>query len=160
MGNYGTISGCNKTGCIGEIIGFHRTLKDEETLYIHQYLMKKGELPIQLFEVQKFSWAICFAVESPQRLNWRLYFRKKSQAVNYTFQIPWIVPVMNVKLIFLSSYRKIFFNTNIRLYDCMFEFVQFKHWTVWLCVWSFVRNLIRIIAYRVSPCTIVQLWIK
>ena len=28
-------------GCIGEIIGFHRNLKDEETSHIHQYLMKK-----------------------------------------------------------------------------------------------------------------------
>ena len=29
------------TGCIGEIIGFYRSLMDTETLYIHQYLMKK-----------------------------------------------------------------------------------------------------------------------
>ena len=29
------------TGCIGEIIGFHRSLTDIETSYIHQYLMKK-----------------------------------------------------------------------------------------------------------------------
>ena len=29
------------TGCIGEIIGFYRSLTDTETLYIHQYLMKK-----------------------------------------------------------------------------------------------------------------------
>ena len=28
-------------GCIGEIIGFHRSLTDKETSYIHQYLMKK-----------------------------------------------------------------------------------------------------------------------
>ena len=28
-------------GCIGEIIGFYRSLTDTETLYIHQYLMKK-----------------------------------------------------------------------------------------------------------------------
>ena len=38
------INGSHKThltGCIGEIIGFYRTLKDEETFYIHQYLMKK-----------------------------------------------------------------------------------------------------------------------
>ena len=27
--------------CIGEIIGFHRSLTDTETLYIHQYLIKK-----------------------------------------------------------------------------------------------------------------------
>ena len=29
------------TGCIGEIIGFYRSLTEKETLYIHQYLMKK-----------------------------------------------------------------------------------------------------------------------
>ena len=29
------------SGCIGEIIGFHRRLTDTETSYIHQYLMKK-----------------------------------------------------------------------------------------------------------------------
>ena len=34
----------NLTGCIGEIIGFHRRLKDEEILYIHEYLMKKWEI--------------------------------------------------------------------------------------------------------------------
>ena len=29
------------SGCIGKIIGFHRSLTDAETLHIHQYLMKK-----------------------------------------------------------------------------------------------------------------------
>ena len=29
------------TGCIGEIIGFYRSLTDKETSYIHKYLMKK-----------------------------------------------------------------------------------------------------------------------
>ena len=29
------------TGCIGEIIGFHRSLKDQEILYIHKYLIRK-----------------------------------------------------------------------------------------------------------------------
>ena len=29
------------TGCIGEIIGFYRSLTDMETSHIHQYLMKK-----------------------------------------------------------------------------------------------------------------------
>ena len=29
------------TGCIGEIIGFYRSLTDTETSYIHKYLMKK-----------------------------------------------------------------------------------------------------------------------
>ena len=28
-------------GCIGEIIGFYRSLTDKETSYIHQYLMRK-----------------------------------------------------------------------------------------------------------------------
>ena len=40
----GKIPGWSKThlaGCIGEIIGFHRILADEETSYIHQYLMMK-----------------------------------------------------------------------------------------------------------------------
>ena len=31
-------------GCIGEIIGFYRSLTDKETLYIHKYLMKKWEI--------------------------------------------------------------------------------------------------------------------
>ena len=29
------------TGCIGEIIGFYRSLTDTETSHIHKYLMKK-----------------------------------------------------------------------------------------------------------------------
>ena len=29
------------TGCIGEIIGFYRSLTDKQTSYIHQYLMRK-----------------------------------------------------------------------------------------------------------------------
>ena len=29
------------TDCIGEIVGFHRSLTDQETSYIHQYLMTK-----------------------------------------------------------------------------------------------------------------------
>ena len=29
------------SGCIGKIIGFHRSLMNTETLHIHQYLMKK-----------------------------------------------------------------------------------------------------------------------
>ena len=32
--------------------------------------------------------------------------------------IRWIVPEINVKLIFLSSDRKIVFNTNTEMYDC------------------------------------------
>ena len=44
IGDLGKIPGWHKkqlTGCIGEIIGFCRRLKDEEILYIHEYLMKK-----------------------------------------------------------------------------------------------------------------------
>ena len=44
IGDLGKIPGWYKTHltcCIGEIILFHKTLKDEETSYIHQYLMKK-----------------------------------------------------------------------------------------------------------------------
>ena len=41
-GDLGTMRGnMYLTGCIGEIIGFYRSLTDTETLYIHQYLMKK-----------------------------------------------------------------------------------------------------------------------
>ena len=32
------------TGCIGEIIGFHRRLKDEEILNIHEYLIRKWRI--------------------------------------------------------------------------------------------------------------------
>ena len=44
VGDFGIMPGWSEkhsTGCIGEIIGFHRRLTDEEILYIHQYLMKK-----------------------------------------------------------------------------------------------------------------------
>ena len=44
IGDLGRLNGSYKTylsGCIGEIIGFHSSLTDTETLYIHQYLMKK-----------------------------------------------------------------------------------------------------------------------
>ena len=42
---YGTMSGrLHLIGCIGEIIGFYRSLTDEETSHIHQYLMKKWEI--------------------------------------------------------------------------------------------------------------------
>ena len=45
VGDLGIMPGLDKThltGCIGEIIGFHRRLMDEEILYmIHKYLMKK-----------------------------------------------------------------------------------------------------------------------
>ena len=44
IGDLGKIPGWTKThltGCIGEIIGFYRSLIDEETSYIHQYLMMK-----------------------------------------------------------------------------------------------------------------------
>ena len=42
IGDLGTMpSNTYLTGCIGEIIGFYRSLTDTETLYIHQYLMTK-----------------------------------------------------------------------------------------------------------------------
>ena len=42
IGNLGTpSSNSHLIGCIGEIIGFYRSLTDIETSYIHQYLMKK-----------------------------------------------------------------------------------------------------------------------
>ena len=44
IGDLGKIPGWSEThltGCIGEVIGFHRSLMDEETSYIHQYLMVK-----------------------------------------------------------------------------------------------------------------------
>ena len=44
IGDLGIIPGWKKThltGCIGEIIAFHKTLNDKGTWYIHEYLMKK-----------------------------------------------------------------------------------------------------------------------
>ena len=42
IGDLGTPSGnSHLIGCIGEIIGFYRSLMDKETSYIHQYFMKK-----------------------------------------------------------------------------------------------------------------------
>ena len=47
IGDLGKIPGWSNThlkGCIGEIIGFQRSLTDEETSYIHQYLMRKWQM--------------------------------------------------------------------------------------------------------------------
>ena len=42
IGDLGTTSGkSHLTGCIGEVIGFYRSLTDEETSHIRQHLMKK-----------------------------------------------------------------------------------------------------------------------
>ena len=44
IGDLGRLNGSYSTylsGCIGEIISFHRSLTDTETSHIHQYLMKK-----------------------------------------------------------------------------------------------------------------------
>ena len=42
IGDLGVMRGnTHLTGCIGEIIGFYRSLTDKETSYIHQYLLKK-----------------------------------------------------------------------------------------------------------------------
>ena len=42
IGDLGTMWGnTHLTGCIGEIIGFYRSLTDMETSHIHKYLMMK-----------------------------------------------------------------------------------------------------------------------
>ena len=44
IGNLGRLNDSYNTylsGCIGEIVGFHRSLTDTETSYIHQYLTRK-----------------------------------------------------------------------------------------------------------------------
>ena len=42
IGDLGALSvSTHLIGSIGKIIGFYRSLTDKETLYIHQYLMKK-----------------------------------------------------------------------------------------------------------------------
>ena len=42
IGNLGIRFGkSHLIGCIGEIIGFYRSLTDKETSHIHKYLMKK-----------------------------------------------------------------------------------------------------------------------
>ena len=42
IGNLGRPSGnSHLIGCIGEIVGFYRSLTDEETSHINKYLMKK-----------------------------------------------------------------------------------------------------------------------
>ena len=42
IGDLGTTWGkTHLTGCIGEIIGFYRSLTDDKILYINEYLMKK-----------------------------------------------------------------------------------------------------------------------
>ena len=42
IGDLGTTFGTSYLiGCIGEIIGFYRSLTGTETSHIHQYLMKK-----------------------------------------------------------------------------------------------------------------------
>ena len=45
IGNINTPSdNSHLIGCIGEIIGFYRSLTDKETSYIHQYLMRKWRI--------------------------------------------------------------------------------------------------------------------
>ena len=44
IGNLGKIPGWSKThltGCVGKIIGFHKTLNDQQISYIQEYLMMK-----------------------------------------------------------------------------------------------------------------------
>ena len=48
------MSGLDKTqltGCIGEIIGFYRSLTDDEILYIHEYLMRKWGITDTIIDV-------------------------------------------------------------------------------------------------------------
>ena len=54
IGDLGKIPGWSKTnltGCIGEIIGFHNSLRDDEILYIHEYLMKKWGITDTIIDV-------------------------------------------------------------------------------------------------------------
>ena len=44
IGDFGIIPGLRKTGCIGKIIALYKTPNDQETSYIHEYLMKKREI--------------------------------------------------------------------------------------------------------------------
>ena len=41
LGKTSCLSKTHLTGCIDEVIGFHRSLTDKEILYIHEYLMRK-----------------------------------------------------------------------------------------------------------------------
>ena len=44
VGDFAIMPGWSEThltGCIGEVIGFHRSLTDKETSYTNQYLMTK-----------------------------------------------------------------------------------------------------------------------
>ena len=45
LGKIPSFNETHLTGCIGEIIGFHMSLTDGETSYIHQYLMTKRAWP-------------------------------------------------------------------------------------------------------------------
>ena len=54
VGDLGLMSGWSKThltGCIGEIICFHRSLTDDEILYIHDYLMRKWGITDTIIDV-------------------------------------------------------------------------------------------------------------
>ena len=69
IGDLGKIPGWSNThlmGCIGEIIGFYRSLTDEETLYIHQYLMKKWSYPFANVRYQTRRSLSCWASDVMQ----------------------------------------------------------------------------------------------
>ena len=54
IGDLGTMSDLDETqstGCIGEIIGFYRSLRDDEILYIHEYLMRKWGITDTIIDV-------------------------------------------------------------------------------------------------------------
>ena len=52
IGNINTPSDTSHLiGCIGEIIGFYRSLTDTETSYIHKYLIKKWGMQTKTFPI-------------------------------------------------------------------------------------------------------------
>ena len=61
IGDLGTTSGkSHLTGCIGEIIGFYRSLTDDKILYIHEYLMKKWGITDEIaFQLTHTSFPTC-----------------------------------------------------------------------------------------------------
>ena len=58
VGDFGIMPGWSEThltGCIDEIIDFHRSLTDKETSYIHQYFMTKWGSPDTIINVRRCS---------------------------------------------------------------------------------------------------------
>ena len=66
IGDLGKIPGWSKThltGSIREIIGFHRSLTDKETSYIHQYLMMKWTSPNVRYQTRRSYLNIEFSLK-------------------------------------------------------------------------------------------------